>query len=173
MMFVSRHNRWPIHVCSLNSASGKRYRQQRDPNSWSTSILTIRANILLLGMSYPSVDRAIQNFNLSSKVHIQHPEPSVEQAIELVRRRILGTIDGRDYARIKALEASNEMLAYTVSKEKGGPYEMKRHLDADFNSRTFIKEMTSQWGVGYGQEVIKFKQVREILYLLSSLDVST
>lgn len=97
----------------------------------------------------------------------------MEQAIELVRRRILGTIDGRDYARIKALEASNEMLAYTVSKEKGGPYEMKRHLDADFNSRTFIKEMTSQWGVGYGQEVIKFKQVREILYLLSSLDVST
>jgi hypothetical protein len=114
-------------------------------------------------MSYPSVDRALQNFNLSSKVHIQHPEPSVEQAIELVRRRILGTIDGRDYARIKALEASNEMLAYTVSKEKGGPYEMKRHLDADFNSRTFIKEMTSQWGVGYGQEVIKFKQVRNSL----------
>lgn len=110
-------------------------------------------------MSYPSVTQAIEKFNLSSKVHIQHPEPSVEQAIELVRRRILGTIDGRDYARIKALEASNEMLAYTVSKEKGGPYELKRHLDADFNSRTFIDEMVRQWGVGYGKDSIKFTQV--------------
>lgn len=143
-----------------NSASGKRYRKKRDPNSWSSSILTIRSNILLLGMSYPSVERAIEEFNLSSKVHILHPEPSVEQAIELVRRRILGTIDGRDYARIKALEASNEMLAYTVSKENGGPYEKKRHLDADFNSRTFIKEIMMQWGVGFGMEPIKFKQVR-------------
>eukprot|EP00956_Cyclotella_meneghiniana_P044896 scaffold342210_cov79-Cyclotella_meneghiniana.AAC.1 len=140
-------------------ASGKRYRKKRDPNSWSSSILTIRSNILLLGMSYPSVERAIEEFNLSSKVHILHPEPSVEQAIELVRRRILGTIDGRDYARIKALEASNEMLAYTVSKENGGPYEKKRHLDADFNSRTFIKEIMMQWGVGFGMEPIKFKQI--------------
>ena len=110
-------------------------------------------------MSYPSVSKAIEQFNLSSKVHIQHPEPSVEQAIELVRRRILGTIDGRDYARIKALEASNEMLAFTVSKEKGGPYEKKRHLDADFNRRTFIKEMSLQWGVGFGCSPIQFKQV--------------
>ena len=71
----------------------------------------------------------------------------------------MGTIDGRDYARIKALEASNEKLAYTVSKEKGGPYELKRHLDADFNSRTFIKEMADQWGVGFGCNPIQFQQV--------------
>jgi hypothetical protein len=111
-------------------------------------------------MSYPSVDKALQEFHLGSKVRIQHTEPSVEQAIELVRRRILSTIDGRDYARIKALEANNDMLTYTVSKEQGGPYEPKRHLNADFNSRTFLEQMKKQWGAGYGRKPIKFKQVR-------------
>ena len=144
----------------MQTASGKRYRRQYNPNSWSTSILTIRANILCLGMSYPSVDKALQEFHLGSKVRIQHTEPSVEQAIELVRRRVLSTIDGRDYARIKALEANNDMLAYTVSKEQGGPYEPKRHLNADFNSRTFLEQMKKQWGAGYGRKPIKFKQVR-------------
>ncbi|KAL7484819.1 hypothetical protein ACHAW6_010432 [Cyclotella cf. meneghiniana] len=140
-------------------ASGKRYRRQYNPNSWSSSILTIRANILCLGMSYPSVDKALQERQLGSKECIQHTEPSVEQAIELVRRRILSTIDGRDYARIKAIEANNDMLAYAVSKEQGGPYEPKRHLNADFNSRTFLEQIKKQWGAGYGSKPIMFKQV--------------
>lgn len=144
----------------VQTASGKRYRRQYNPNSWSSSILTIRANILCLGMSYPSVDKAMQERQPGSKVCIQHTEPSVEQAIELVRRRILSTIDGRDYARIKALEANNDMLAYAVSKEQGGPYEPKRHLNADFNSRTFLEQMKNQWGAGYGRKPIMFKQVR-------------
>eukprot|EP00804_Cyclotella_cryptica_P020854 CCRYP_011476-RD/>CCRYP_011476-RD protein AED:0.04 eAED:0.04 QI:732/1/1/1/0.71/0.5/8/522/735 len=51
------------------------------------------------------------------------------------------------------------MLAFTVSKEQGGPYEPKRHLNADFNSRTFLEQMKKQWGMGYGRKPIKFKQV--------------
>jgi len=157
--FLFVYNFTHIMKCFIQTASGKRYRQKRDPNSWSSSILTTRANILLLGMSYPSAPKAISNFKLRSNVLIHNLEPSVEQAIELVRRGILSTIDGRDYARIKALEASNELLAFTVSKEKGGPYEDKRHLDADFNSRTFIREIVRQWGVGYLRDPIQFKQV--------------
>ena len=113
-------------------------------------------------MSYPSVESALQEFQLKSNARMQHLEPSVEQAIELVRHRVLTTIDGRDYARIKALEANNDMLAYTVSKEEGGPYEPKRHLNADFSSRTFLEQIKKQWGVGYGHKPINFKQVRLI-----------
>ena len=165
LLFANRTNTTTTLVCHLTvpflllthkTASGKRFRRQRDPNSWSTSILTIRANVLCLGMSYPSVEKALQK---KPNVQIQHIEPSVEQAVELVRRNVLEVIDGRDYARIAALEASNEILAYTVSKEQAGPYELKRHLHADFCSRTFLDQMKRLWGVGLGRQTIKFKQV--------------
>lgn len=80
----------------------------------------------------------------------------MEQAIELVRRNVFEVINGRDYSRIAALEASNEILAYTVSKEQAGPYELKRHLNADFCNRTFLGQMKRQWwGVGHGKVTIK------------------
>ncbi|EED92450.1 predicted protein [Thalassiosira pseudonana CCMP1335] len=135
-------------------ASGKRIRRQYNPNAWEKSIPTLRSNILCLGMSYPCVPKVLHNYALNRNVLLNHPEPSVEQAIELVRRGIVSEIDGRDLARVKALEANNDLLAYTVSKEEGAIYDEKKHLHGDFNRRTLVMQMKIRWGIN-----IKFKQV--------------
>lgn len=56
---------------------------------------------------------------------------------------------------MKALEANNDLLAYTVSKEEGAIYDEKKHLHGDFNRRTLVMQMKIRWGIN-----IKFKQVR-------------
>ena len=135
-----------------DTASGKRFRRQFNPNDWESSILTVRHNVLCLGMSYPCVDAvlSIQEGNLRE---IFHSAPSVERSVELVRRNILNQIDGRDLARVVALEADNDILAYTVSKAEGSYYE-QRHLNANFNTRTLVDQMHKRWGT-----TVKFKQV--------------
>lgn len=142
------------------SATGKRHRRQFNPNSWTASIPTNRHNILCLGMSYPCTKSTLQEFDLGKKVLIEHPNESVEQAVELVRRNILTQMDGRDLARVLALEANNDMLAYTVSMEKGAEY-MKRHLDANFNKTNFANTMKVKWGTN-----VKFRQVSVLLFSL-------
>ena len=135
-----------------DTASGKRFRRQFNPNDWESSILTVRHNVLCLGMSYPCVDTviSIQQGNLKK---IFHSAPSVERSVELVRRNILNQIDGRDLARLVALEADNDILAYTVSNAEGTYYE-QRHLNANFNSRTLVDQMHKRWG-----KTVKFRQV--------------
>eukprot|EP00985_Skeletonema_marinoi_P017477 scaffold9585_cov103-Skeletonema_marinoi.AAC.3 len=136
---------------------GKRVRKKRDINSWTVSIPTNRRNILCLGMSYPHVDWVVRNFKLpknTKPIVLFNQEPSVEQAIELVRRNILNQIDGRDLARINALEADNDKLAYTVSKEQAAVWYEKRHLHADFNSRNLVNQMVLKWG-----KTVRFHQV--------------
>lgn len=121
------------------------------------SIPTNRRNILCLGMSYPNVDWVVRNFKLpknSKPIVLFNQEPSVERAIELVRRNILNQIDGRDLARINALEADNDKLAYTVSKEQAATWYEKRHLHADFNSRNLVNQMLLKWG-----KTVRFHQV--------------
>jgi len=138
-------------------AGGKRVRKKRDINSWTVSIPTNRRNILCLGMSYPHVDWVVRNFKLpknTKPIVLFNQEPSVEQAIELVRRNILNQIDGRDLARINALEADNDKLAYTVSKEQAAVWYEKRHLHADFNSRNLVNQMVLKWG-----KTVRFHQV--------------
>ena len=134
------------------TASGKRFRRQFDPNDWESSILTVRHNVLCLGMSYPCVDTVLstQQGNLKE---IYHSAPSVERSVELVRRNILNQIDGRDLARVVALEADNDILAYTVSKAEGSYYE-QRHLNANFNGRALVDQMHKRWG-----KTVKFRQV--------------
>eukprot|EP00986_Skeletonema_menzelii_P008966 scaffold3933_cov155-Skeletonema_menzelii.AAC.2 len=108
-------------------------------------------------MSYPHVDWVVRNFKLpknTKPIVLFNQEPSVEQAIELVRRNILNQIDGRDLARINALEADNDKLAYTVSKEQAAVWYEKRHLHADFNSRNLVNQMVLKWG-----KTVRFHQV--------------
>ena len=112
-------------------------------------------------MSYPCVESVVANYkskkeNIRSgknNVKIFHHLPSVDRSVELVRRNLLNEIDGRDLARIVALEANNDILAYTVSVEEGSYYD-QRHLNADFNSRTLVNQMHHRWG-----KSIRFRQV--------------
>ena len=52
-----------------------------------------------------------------------------------------------------ALEANNDILAYTISMEQGAYYD-QRHLCANFNNRTLIQQMHRRWG-----KTVKFRQV--------------
>jgi hypothetical protein len=109
-------------------------------------------NILLLGMSYPSIKETLQRKN--AYIRLKHNDLSVDQAVELVGKKILSQADGRDYARITAVEASNEIRAYTVSYKKGGRYDDERHLSADFCHHSFLSQMRGLWGT------VKFRKVR-------------
>ena len=83
-------------------------------------------------------------------------EPSVEQAVECVRRGILTEMDARDLARCIATEQCGDGLkVYTVSKEVGGVYREDRHIYANFNnSRGFCNKLIES----FGQDV-QFQQV--------------
>lgn len=140
-------------VQSSPTGAGKRHRRPFNPHSWNTSIPTTRQNILCLGMSYPCVESNIEKFGLRKDAVIENPEKGVDQAVELVRRGILTEMDGRDLARVLALEANNDMLAYTVSMEKGAIYG-KRHLEANFNRTNFIKLMQKEWRLKVFRQVI-------------------
>ena len=124
-------------------------------------------HILLLGVSYPCTSTALQDLQRSKHdMLINHPSESVEQVVrleqvvELVQKNILTQMDSRDLARVLALEANNDMLAYTVSMEKGAEY-MKRHLDANFNKTNFANTMKVKWGTN-----VKFRQVSVLLFSL-------
>ena len=117
-------------------------------------------NILCLGMSYPNHEYCIeQAFRLKPKqMTLIHTHTCPMQAIELVRRNVLTEMDGRDLARLIALEelelgdrdrdgvmvaattntavaaaSSNKYQAYTVSMEEGDIYKSNRHYTGNFN----------------------------------------
>eukprot|EP00592_Proboscia_alata_P030189 CAMPEP_0194440934 /NCGR_PEP_ID=MMETSP0176-20130528/118812_1 /TAXON_ID=216777 /ORGANISM="Proboscia alata, Strain PI-D3" /LENGTH=1988 /DNA_ID=CAMNT_0039265739 /DNA_START=119 /DNA_END=6085 /DNA_ORIENTATION=+ len=136
------------------AARPKRNRQKFNPNAWNESILSKRTNVLLLGVSYPCVKSQLRASNLHSDFPLLYPDPSVEQAVELVRRNVLTEMDGRDLARILSLEhVFNDTLAYTVSLENGSKY-MNRHLHANFNRKSLAREIKKQWGPS-----VKFRQI--------------
>jgi hypothetical protein len=84
---------------------------------------------------------------------LDYQEPSVEQAVECVRRNILTEMDARDLARCVAVEQATNTRVYTVSREVGAVYN-DRHINCDFNTRNFCKKITDQFGEG-----IQFTQV--------------
>ena len=69
---------------------------------------------------------------------LMNREAGVRQVIELVERKILTEIDGRDQARCLAMEEENVWEAHTVSNGDGAMYCGLKHLYADFNKRSFI-----------------------------------
>jgi hypothetical protein len=112
-------------------------------------------NVLLLGISYPDVKGHMREHGYDEGILI-HSKPSVEQAVECVRRGILTEMDARDLARCVATEQCGDGLkVYTVSKEVGGVYRQDRHIYANFNnSRGFCNKLIESFG-----RDIQFQQV--------------
>lgn len=108
-------------------------------------------NFLCLGMSYAKCCRG----------------KSLEDIYSMIRSRELNQIDGRDGARLRALEGKYNCRAYTVSMQDATQYDVTRHMDANFNQSRFFKNKL--WGDGGGNGSPRFKQVRlpaEDLFIL-------
>jgi hypothetical protein len=112
-----------------------------------------RPKALLLGISYPSVEDQMETHGFDPDI-LTLQEPSVDQAVECVRRGIFTEMDARDLARCVATEEAGEMDVYTVSKEIGAQYRSDRHIHANFNARKFCKILQQSFG-----ENIQFSQV--------------
>jgi hypothetical protein len=108
---------------------------------------------LLLGISYPSVEDQMEKHGFDPSI-LTLQEPSVDQAVECVRRGIFTEMDARDLARCVATEQAGDMDVYTVSKEIGAEYRSDRHIHANFNARQFCKKLQQSFG-----ENIQFSQV--------------
>lgn len=113
--------------------------------------------ILLLGVSYPCLESQMKKHGYSKDILV-HKEPSVDQAVECVRRGILTEMDARDLARCVATEQATNSQVYSVSKEVGGMYRGDRHLYADFNARNFCQALQNQFGrdVQFNQIVLDY-----------------
>jgi len=133
--------------------SGRRQRQKFNHDKWLSSTPSRKTNVLCLGVSYPSVQQQLLKENISKQLQLLFPKPCVEQAIELVRRKILTEMDGRDLARCVSLESANQTNAYCASLESGAAYSQERHLCANFNRKGFTKECIQAFGH------IKFRQI--------------
>lgn len=65
----------------------------------------------------------------------------LDAAVHGVQKRILTQMDGRDLARCQATEKRCQVDVYCVSQEKGAQYRPDRHFDANFNRRSFIRDL--------------------------------
>ena len=119
----------------------------RDP------IQAYQKKVLLLGISYPCVESQMKKHGFDKSV-LTHAKPSVEQAVECVRRGILTEMDARDLARCVATEQATNTAVYSASKEIGAVYRNDRHVYANFNARNFCKSLQDQFG-----KDIQFSQV--------------
>lgn len=132
--------------------------QKGSPQTKKKRHIEDRSNVLLLGMSYPSIRTHMQAENYSEELirtlldESDHSSPT-DLVVELVRRNILTEMDGRDLARILTVE--EHYNCYTVSQEKGAKYHPDRHLQANFNrSSSFLRGMQQTFG-----ESVAFRQI--------------
>jgi hypothetical protein len=102
-----------------------------------------RNKVLALGVSYASVEGQLKVQGLDRSVLGNNDSDfaSVETAIECVQRGILTEMDGRDLSRCLATEKHCNADVYTVSQEKGAIYDQNKHLEANFNRRSFCREL--------------------------------
>jgi hypothetical protein len=112
-----------------------------------------RPKVLLLGISYPSVHGQMDKRGFDHDI-LSCKEPSVDQAVECVRRGILTEMDARDLARCVATEQAGLVDVYSVSKEIGAVYREDRHVHGNFNARNFCSLIKKAFG-----EDIQFSQV--------------
>ena len=103
--------------------------------------------ILCLGMSYPSINETIKRSSRGGKdwskicgCHIEEGR-QIELIVRLVRLGILTQMDGRDLVRCLAMEEVCPVAIFCVSQERAAVYDKHHHLEADFNSRRFVKEL--------------------------------
>jgi hypothetical protein len=86
--------------------------------------------VLCLGMSYPSVIGQMDKHGYARDL-LDNSIPSIDQAVECVRRGIFTQMSARDYARCVATEEVNCVDVYTVLKETGAIYNDNRHVYGD------------------------------------------
>lgn len=99
-------------------------------------------NFLCLGMSYPKSCRG----------------KSLEDIYEMTQIRVLNQMDGRDGARLRALEEKYNCRVYSLSKQQGTIYDSTRHVSGNFSNHRFFKN--TLWGIDCVCGAPKFKQVR-------------
>ena len=109
--------------------------------------------MLLLGISYPSVEKHMEEHGFEQDLLI-NKDASVDRAVECVRRGILTEMDARDLARCVATEKACDVDCYSSSREIGAVYRDDRHVYGDFNNRNFCKTLKKAFG-----EDIQFSQV--------------
>jgi hypothetical protein len=112
-------------------------------------------------MSYPDVVEHMRQEGFSWDIlhYSSTTKPSVQQAVELVQRRVLTEMDGRDYARLLVMEEMHHCKAYTVSQEKGAVYRPKQHLEANFNKRTLVKSLQKHFQEDEDDIPLRFHQI--------------
>ncbi|GMI05049.1 hypothetical protein TrLO_g2879 [Triparma laevis f. longispina] len=125
----------------------KRRRVKTNINDWQTSIPSQRERVLLLGMSYPDITNQLMEQCNKSKNKMFNKEQSagVEMVVDMVKKKILNEVDGRDLARILALEASDQYEAHCVSIQDGAQFLDDKYLFANFNKKDFVKRVQDKW----------------------------
>ena len=123
-------------------------------------------NVLLLGMSYTNMNRAIDNSirvqykkknyrSRSSWEKIRHErelkrlvKPQLFNVIDLVKKKIITEMDGRDQARINTIEANGSYKVFTLSLNSNHHYHKKRHCCTDFSkTKGFIDDVRKLCGL--------------------------
>mmetsp|Transcript_21958 Transcript_21958/g.50043 ORF Transcript_21958/g.50043 Transcript_21958/m.50043 type:complete len:900 (-) Transcript_21958:56-2755(-) len=130
---------------------GKRRPKPKSKMDWKATIPSCRSKVLCLGMSYASIADQLTEVGVDRENVMLNPMVGVDQVVELVRRKVLTQMDGRDLARIHCIEESNEYAVYTVSLEGGSIYDKSRHMNANFNRGKFVSELLERWGNGRGK----------------------
>jgi len=120
-----------------------------------------RPKILCLGVSYPCIEANLREKRLSTSVGValegSTTKLSVDTTIQCVQEKILTQMDARDLARCQATEDHCNVDMYCVSQEKGAKYRPDRHFDANFNGRTFVKELQTHFeGCQFDQIVLDY-----------------
>ncbi len=119
-----------------------------------------KQRVLCLGMSYPCVasNVGLHNGTLKGEAgHLlleQHNPCSIEGVANLVRGKILTEMDGRDLARCYATEQFCGVDVFCVSQERAAVYRYARHMECNFNSRYFVKELSKLAGGAQFDQIV-------------------
>ncbi|GMH77270.1 hypothetical protein TrST_g10541 [Triparma strigata] len=145
----------------------KRRRTQTNPNDWATSIPSQRERVLLLGMSYPDIREQLvehcdsgRSGSTKSKFN-KEQSAGVEMVVEMVKKKLLNEVDGRDLARILALEASDQYEAHAVSIQDGAEFSPEKYLHANFNKIGFVDKVCDKWIAPHASKTkeIRYSQI--------------
>lgn len=120
-----------------------------------------RPKILCLGMSKACVESQMDVEGYYWDI-LDDEDATVQQVVELVCRGILTEMDGRDLARVRAMEKLYKVDAYTVSQESGSEYDSNFHLHANFNRANFCDALAKTFNKP------KFRQVALDYYWIPS-----
>eukprot|EP00518_Triparma_eleuthera_P006794 CAMPEP_0182489248 /NCGR_PEP_ID=MMETSP1319-20130603/48812_1 /TAXON_ID=172717 /ORGANISM="Bolidomonas pacifica, Strain RCC208" /LENGTH=261 /DNA_ID=CAMNT_0024691375 /DNA_START=206 /DNA_END=987 /DNA_ORIENTATION=+ len=109
-------------------------------------------------MSYPCIETQLASYaSQHSLVHdgkkmqaiktnnFSKGRDGVGLVVDLVRKKLLNEVDGRDLARVLALEASDRYEAHCVSIQSGSEFDENKFLHANFNKTSFTDQVRAKW----------------------------